>query len=402
MRFFGWNEKPKDKKGDTSPLILCFNIKSFKYGFLVLVVVVEDFLVDASEFNYKLRKEFGSWDDDLDEDLQPSYDEVVKNKVNSPPALHGFGEFRHGKSELVGHGRVTNLDTCGKFKKWVGCCRVELHNKVIFDSNGKLIDCRDKAEVRPVFMSCNKPTCPICYERGWAVREAKNIEFRLYHASKKFGLVEHIIVNFPPKYWGWDEDKLLKKCLEGLKILGVIGGVIIPHGFRFSKRVGWHWSPHFHVLGFVDGGFSRCRKCKIKWGSSYCRNCKSFIGGVFRYFDKTGIFHKVKGKRKSVFGTAWYQLHHASVRIDKKRSQVVRWFGVCSYRRLKISRELRKEWDEKHGLKCSICGSKYVRLVYYGKDKDIIAFYKRSRTFRESFGSFFDDAENWKEFHSYG
>jgi len=103
----------------------------------------------------------------------------------------------------------------------------------------------------PFFHSCDKPSCPICYLYGWVVREAKSIEARLKEASKRFGLAEHIITIFPPKFWHLTYKQLRKKAIEILKRRGVVGGVLIFHGFRFNKRKWfWYWSPHFHCLGY--------------------------------------------------------------------------------------------------------------------------------------------------------
>lgn len=43
------------------------------------------------------------------------------------------------------------------------------------------------------------------------------------------------------------------------------------------------------------------------------------------------------GERRTVGGTAWYQLNHATVKVGVKCFRVVTWFGVCSYRKLKVS-----------------------------------------------------------------
>jgi hypothetical protein len=362
---------------------------------------------DNSEAKFKLMQAFGEWDDSFD-DEQPSCKDVMSGEVKSPPALKG-GYATFGVFQLVGHGKQTN-ERCGTFRKFVGCSRAELHSKVVFDKDGGLVDCRGKGYFKPVFHSCDKPSCPVCYERGWAVREAKSIEFRLEQASKKFGLVEHIIVSFPKKYWYSDKAdiglKLRKLCYKALKSRGVIGGVLIFHGFRYNnwyeamrknERVGWYWSPHFHVLGFILGGYGKCRGCYKRTGKPCRKGCGGFVDRNFRQNEVDGIYVKVKGKRKSVFGTAWYQLHHSSYRVDTKRHHVVYWFGVCSYRELKISKELRKEWDDLHKTKCPICGSDLVRHEYCGRKVDVIALFRKRRGTRESIKGFFDKASDWRE-----
>jgi len=362
--------------------------------------------VDASKQfeDWKRFKEYhpdladSVFDVDSFDDKQPSYEDVMGGKAKSPSAFEGnFWEF--GVYQLVGHGKQTN-EKCGSFRKVVGCSRVELHDKVVFGKDVRLVDCRGKGYFKPYFHSCDKPSCPVCYERGWAVREAKSIEFRLEQASKRFGLVEHIIVAFPPKYWGLSDEALHSLCDRVLKSRGIIGGVKLFHGARYNSAeearlkgavFGWYWSPHFHVLGFIFGGY-KCRGCK-----KCVRGCGGFVDRNYRLNEVDGVYVKVKGKRKSVFGTAWYQLHHATIRTDKKRFHVARWFGVCSYRKLKVSKELRVEWNRLHRSKCPICGSDLVRHEYCGRNLDIISWFRKRRGARESVCGVYDNASDWSE-----
>ena len=92
--------------------------------------------------------------------------------------------WKYGEYELVGHGEQTNAK-CGTFKKFMGCLNVELHNnsRWVIESLSK-----DSVFVKPVYHSCDKPTCPICFKFGWAVREAYRMERRLQEASNRFGL----------------------------------------------------------------------------------------------------------------------------------------------------------------------------------------------------------------------
>jgi hypothetical protein len=79
-----------------------------------------------------------------------------------------------------------------------------------------------------------------------------------------------------------------------------------------------------------------------------------------RGFEKDGYIVKVMGERVTVFGTAWYQLNHASVRVGLKRFHVVTWFGVCGNRKFK-SAKLEAE-DV-----CPACNEDMVRCTYWGK-----------------------------------
>lgn len=235
---------------------------------------------DSSEAKFRLRQEFGDYRNEDFEDEQPSVEEVLKGEFKSPSALEG-GYFTFGVWQGVGHGEQTNAK-CGTFHKVVGCSRLELHNDLVFDEkSGELVSYRGKGFFRPVFHSCDKPSCPVCYERGWAVREAKNIDFRLGEASKRFGQAEHIIVGLPSKFWGLSYKTLRKKCLDALRSRGVIGGALIFHGARYNNfeearrkgvLAGWYWSPHFHVLGFILGGYGKCRGC-FKRSGKPCRKC---------------------------------------------------------------------------------------------------------------------------------
>jgi hypothetical protein len=278
----------------------------------------------------------------------------------------------HGGFSLVGNGNVTN-SRCGTFGSYWGCLRVELHDKITLDGHNH----KGKVHVQKVFNSCDKPSCPLCYKMGWAVREAGKIEARLKEGSKRFGEVQHIIVALPPKYWGLTYEDLRKLCLTVLLSRGVVGGATIFHGFRYNNaeearqkgvRMGWYWSPHFHVLGFILGGYGRCRAC------AHCRRgCGGFVDRNYRLNEKDGCYVKVKGKRKTVGGTAWYQLNHATLRTDVKRPHVVTWFGVCSYRKLKVSPELRRRF-------CPICQHELERLRYFGsKDWFSGEFEKKSK-----------------------
>jgi len=272
---------------------------------------------------------------------------------------------KHGEYELVGQGEVTNPDTCGKFRGFWGCLRTELHNKTTLDGKNH----KGKVYVTKVFHSCDKPTCPICYVRGWAVREAGNIESRIKEAEKRFGKAEHIVVSVPKKDYGLSFEALQSKATKVLATRHILGGCKIFHAFRYHRAnetyVGepahWFWSPHFHVIGFVDGGYSCCRHCKKS--TLDCLSCDGYEGRTRRCYEKDGYIVKVLGKRKSIFGTAWYQLNHASVKRGVTRFHVARWFGTCSYRKLKL-----KKGDRIPRNKCPICGMDLVRLRYMGFD----------------------------------
>lgn len=217
-----------------------------------------------------------------------------------------------------------------------------------------------KVFVRKVHHFCNKPSCPVCFKSGWAVREAGNIEARLLEVAKRFGAVEHIVCSVPVADYDLDFKVLRKKAIKVLKSRGIFGGVLIFHGFRYNLEKHWFWSPHWHVLGIVFGGYGKCRGCARKW------NCLSGCGGfddrAYRLFLKDGYFVKVLGERKTIFGTAWYQLNHSSYRNGVERFHISTWFGVASYRKMKVKAEKRLDL-------CPICKHDLVWIDYFGSKR---------------------------------
>jgi hypothetical protein len=111
-----------------------------------------------------------------------------------------------------------------------------------------------------------------------------------------------------------------------------------------------------------------------------CRSCKGFHGMELRGFEKDGYIVKVLGERKTIFGTAYYQLNHSAIRTNVKRPHACTWFGVCSYRKLKVKVEKQKSY-------CPICGEELVKLHYLGS-KCIVS------TSSGYVGSFIDELVN--------
>jgi hypothetical protein len=301
--------------------------------------------MDSAELGFRLRQEFGDWENGFDEE----------------PVNEGFG--RYGSYSLVGRGDVTDPNRCAKWFSFVGCLRVDLHSFVVVDGKS----CEGKIFHHKVHGYCHKPSCPVCFRFGWAVREADMVESRLAEASKQFGEVEHIIVGVPVKDYRLELEVLRRKIvMDVLRPRGVVGGCLIFHGFRYANRdesrvkgvpFGWRWSPHFHVLGFIFGGYGKCRGCRRS--RLDCLACSGFEGVTRRCNKRDGYIVKVKDKRKSVYHTAWYQLTHASLKVNVKRFHVVTWFGCCSYRKLKVFVKRRKAV-------CPLCGSPLVPLRYSG------------------------------------
>lgn len=300
-----------------------------------------------------------NFEDDIIDDQQPE-EELIKAglvDVPHPEPERVWGEY--GVFKLVGHGEVTNPNTCGKHVTTKGCLCVGKHNVTVLD--GRSFDGKVYYRRHPLY--CYKSSCPVCYKHGWAVREAGRIEHRIKESSKRFGLAEHIVLSVPLRDYHLPFKALRSKAVKVAGKRGVIGGCLIFHGFRYKPCKGWYWSPHFHCIGFVLGGYARCRNCKFLHERNCQDSCDGFHARAWRLFNKDGWYVKVLGKRKTIFGTAWYQLHHSSYDSSVKNFHIATWFGVCSYRKLKVTPEKRKEL-------CPICQSELVDIRYTGFNRE--------------------------------
>jgi hypothetical protein len=275
-----------------------------------------------------------------------------RDKVPIEPYVDS--DFEHGEFKLVGHGDVTN-EKCGQFSGYyMGCDRVDLHNKITLEG----VNYAGKDFVKKAIIhTCDKPSCPICFKKGWAVRQALSAEARLYEASLRFGMVEHIVASVPKADYGLSLEELREKVRKILKARGVVGGCIIFHGFRFDKKkLVWKYGLHFHVLGFVFGGY-KCRGCK-KNCIEY-PECNGFEKRTREAYKKDKCIVKILGKRKTVGGTLWYQLNHSTYKKNSVRGHILTWFGCVSYRKMKVTVEMRKSV-------CPICQHDLVKLRYNG------------------------------------
>jgi len=303
--------------------------------------------------------------DDVLDDEQPSRVDVRKGKfvpkyMDENGVANGF--------VMVGHGVLTSPSTCGKWRgSKKGCLNVQGHSHIGLDG----VDYSGKVFWKKVRYSCYKPSCPVCYDGGWAFRDAGKIEARMKEGSKHFGLAEHIVVSVPVKDYGLSFKALRRKAIKVAKKRGVVGGSIIPHGFRYRKYAcvkkgvyyskGWYFSPHFHFVAFVFGGYSKCRNCPRK--SNCDSGCDGFDSRAWKLFNEDGWLVKILSKRKSVWGTAFYQLTHSTYEVVGKRDVVVSWFGSCSYHKLKVTVEMRREF-------CPLCQCELGDIQYVGLNRD--------------------------------
>jgi hypothetical protein len=288
---------------------------------------------------------------------------ILKNKYWFLPV----DDKGHSNYEPVGRG-IPSSSTCGKWVSLSVCKNREGHKGEFLG----IEDATNKVVVRHRHLWCHKSSCPICFVRGWSLRGARNIKGRLDVAIKRgLGKVEHVVVSVSLADRDLSESVMRKKCRDALFDRGVSGGCMIFHGYSMDRERGvLKWSPHYHVLGFILGGFDRCRQCVHV--REDCRFCSGFKGREVRGYAKDGYLVKVLREREksyysgedNVFGTAFYQLHHATIRLGVKRFHAVTWFGSCANRKFSGEKSMSEDL-------CPVCGEEMSRAVYVGKRRII-------------------------------
>lgn len=246
---------------------------------------------------------------------------------------------------LAGTEKVTAY-YCGTFRNLSGCLNVEGHDVV--DVLGR--DFRKKAIYKPTYVSCGKPSCPKCY-RAWCLDEATNMDAKLAVSSKRWGLVEHVVISVALKDYDLSPKKLFGKLYKYMEELGIVGALVIPHPFRFDSDGRPYFSMHFHLLAHIVAGY-KCRGCDKS--ESECRACGLFVDKAYRLNELGGWVFRVLEKRRSVFWTCVYQLSHSGYRVEAKCHHVVRAVGVC--KGVKVSRKKRRAL-------CPVCGEEFGRIV---------------------------------------
>jgi hypothetical protein len=257
----------------------------------------------------------------------------------------------------VGRNVKATSPFCGQPRGVSVCKNVAGHAGLHLDG----VDCTGKVVVRHNHIWCSDPKCPVCFARGHSSRLARSIGGRLAEAEKRgLGKPEHVTVSVAVADRDLSESVMRLKCREALFDRGVVGGMMIFHGYRIDRNRGvLVWSPHYHSLSMIgNGGFERCRGCVHNRES--CALCDGFKGREVRGYAKDGYLVKVHEARKTVVGTLYYQLNHSTVHVGIKRFHCVTWFGTCGNRMFK-GVKLKAE------SLCAVCGEKMVKCFHVGK-----------------------------------
>lgn len=364
--------------------IQCEFVKRSTFGMMDRCLTCEYFL----RAMWEMEQQDEVMMDDVDRELErpvnfsPSSVEAVDYSFSNRLALNhqildnaywysSVDNKGHEDFQPVGRGSVFGSQ-CGAPRGLRNCKNVEGHNGVHIHG----IDCTGKDIWLLEHWFCNKSSCPKCFIRGWATRRARSITGRINEGVKRgFGEVEHMTVSPPVSDWNLSlagdllELFFRSKCRNALFVRGITGGCMIFHGFHIndvSHVLEWH--PHYHVLGWIKGGYDRCRNCCIRVPSAVrCRDCDGFEARTRKYNESDGCIVKVAvdrfgvaGKRESVGATAWYQMNHATIRVGMKRFQSFSWFGNCGNRKFK-STPLKAE------VRCPACREEMdTRVPYMG------------------------------------
>jgi len=212
---------------------------------------------------------------------------------------------------------------CGK---WLtkGCLNVAAHKNSEFPG---------KIYIKTFQKSCYRSCCEVCYKK-WMARESNKATRRIEKYEKLSKKpAKHIVISVPSWKYYIPIRELRKEAYQILKKVNCIGGTLIFHPFRYSKKVReWYYSPHFHVIGF------------------------GWISYTEEVYNENGWIVKNKGVRDSTFATFYYQLSHAGI---KKGYHTLTWFGDLSYSKLKIEKEENSDV-------CPLCEAKLRLIFHYG------------------------------------
>jgi len=276
--------------------------------------------------------------------------------------------------QMVGRDAPTS-GFCGKHRRYMKCTETSLHDSIggqDFYHNS--------------VTNCHSYRCHTCWKYGWCVYRANIIESRFATAEKLLGFpiksVEHVIASVPKRLHKVSPEEMDHEAILACKRSGLGSGMSILHPFRKDqKRRDLYKSFHYHVLGYIDGGYDRCRAC-IKVGC--CWDCDGFEGVTRRAHTQDGWIVSVAKneagiveKRDSIFGTAWYQLEHSGYKVGVKNFHIVLWFGAVAKRKFKTQ-------VKRIRFKCPVCAND-LHVGFLPRNCEPIVANRREHGFLKNF-----------------
>jgi hypothetical protein len=317
---------------------------------------------------------------------------------------------------LVGSSKTAKTIYCNSFSrekgKTIGCLETHKHTSKFLESHiyhTKQLDGRclpNQAVIKPQTYHCSDPECPYC-ALHWAgqitakaVRRIEtfldltvnsfNIQFNnktkakgkskpfIFSLSKtSYDLpfsslmeIRHLTVSIPKIDWLLPYNVKKKKAETSLFMAGAEGACQFYHPKRWSKtNKKWFYSPHFHFLAVVPGGWLNGQIVSI-------------VNKGLR--DKNGEFSKDKKgnslfegsnyviknlpenrtKQSEQIKTLMYQLSHAGVPFGHQHA--VTWIGCLSYNQLSVPKITKSKINEvkEH---CPLCNSPLRPVAYNNK-----------------------------------
>ena len=231
-------------------------------------------------------------------------------------------------------GMGTSRQSCQVGIYFRGCKGPEMPLNDIQQTNSDMHTVTGLTSVKPTVMSCHQLQCLKCIERtiGTIATRAKDrlLGFNLFLSSNlyeryKKTLFAHHVVSVPKEdYDNFKDDGYRKKkenqIRKNLKKIGFIGGCLVFHPYRFSKKLqSFYWSPHYHL---ISCGWSESTKIK-------------------EVYEKTGYVYRtlrVMRSDKELTTLLMYLLSHSGLKKIRTRNiDSVRYYGLCQNRYFKTS-----------------------------------------------------------------
>ena len=244
----------------------------------------------------------------------------------------------HGSAALIGMflvlpGMGVSLASCG-YQIYKGCIGAterdgrhpDIHRAKSLAHGSGTSDVRGMAS--HTIYCCKNLGCLTCLKQTLNIKAARITDrIMAYHKlsrsdiwglTSRWRLVRHDIISPPPgmdlstpkKWSNW-----MRRVYKILDDLGIEGGVVIPHAYRFIENLeAPKWSPHLHILsaGWTDGR------------------------DIADSFKRTGMLYRNIANytsRGEVFGRCMYLLSHAAVAADRKSGwHTYRFFGKMQNR----------------------------------------------------------------------